>query len=218
MYIDGTVGAFAEDPAFELAAIERTVAWAEHGHGFGHGVSFIHRCGHDDLEDGTGRELCLYGAIQQRLLLIRVQTLPFFLGDADGEIVGIWRRTASHRQDLAAARIQRYDSAFTPGQRLLGNLLQVVIDGQRNLLARDGFLAGQTIDFFSDAVDDDAAHAVGAHQDVVVLALESGFAAEVAGPQLAVAGFELLLAHFTNIPGSVRHEAARNVAAARNGE
>src|SRR5262245_22306298 len=110
-----------------------------------------------------------------------------------------------HREHFAAARIKRDDRAFSRAQRLLGNLLQVAIDGQLNLLARNGLLAGQAIDFLPDAIDDDTAHAVSAHQDVVVLALEPRFAAEVARAQLAVARLDLLLADFSYVSGSVRH-------------
>ena len=67
---------------------------------------------------------------------------------------------------------------------MLGDLLQVVVNGELNLLAGNGFLGREAVDFFADAVDDDAAHAVGALQQIVVLAFQPRFADEVAGAQL----------------------------------
>jgi len=98
---------------------------------------------------------------------------------------------------------------------LLGDLLQIVVDGELNLLAGNRFLFGKVpkiFDFFADAVDDHAAHTVGARQDVVVLALETGFSGEVAGAKSAITGFDLLLADFANVSAGVRHEAARKIA------
>jgi hypothetical protein len=72
------------------------------------------------------------------------------------------------------------------------------------------------VDFLADAVDDDAALAVGAHQDVVVLAFQAAFAGEVARAQLAIALFDLLLADFTHVAHRVRQEAVGEITAPRN--
>src|SRR5579885_2383108 len=74
------------------------------------------------------------------------------------------------------------------------------------------------VNFFADAVDDDAAHAVRAHQNVVVLALEAGFADHVTWAQFAAAGFDLLFADFTDVPGGVRHKSIGQITTARNRE
>jgi len=79
-------------------------------------------------------------------------------------------------------------------------------------------LLGKVIDFFADAIDDDAAHAVRAHQDVVVLTFEAGFADDVTRAELAVARFDLLFADFTNVPAGMAHESAGHVTAARHRE
>ena len=76
-------------------------------------------------------------------------------------------------------------------KRLFSNLLQIVIDGQRDLLAGNRFLGGEAANFFANAVDDHAAHAVGADQLVVVLAFEAGFSGQVARTEFAIAGFDL---------------------------
>ena len=139
-------------------------------------------------------------------------------GDADGEIVGVGRGAADHGQHFAGARIESDDGAGPRAERLFGDLLQIEINGELNLFAGNGILLRKVIHFLADAVDDDAAHAVGAHQDVVVLALETGFADHVAGTQFAVAGFDLLFAGFTDVPGGVGEEAIGHITAARNGE
>jgi len=87
-----------------------------------------------------------------------------------------------------------------------------------NLFAGDRILLGKVIYFFANAVDDDAAHAVRAHQDVVVLALKSGFADDVTRAEFAVAGFDLLFADFADVPAGVPHEAAGHVTAAGDRE
>ncbi len=89
----------------------------------------------------------------------------------------------------------------------LRDRLKVVVDAELNLLAGDGFLGREAVDLFADAVDDDPAHAVGALQDVVIFALEAGFADEIAGAELAVAVFDLIFADFTDVAAGVRHEA-----------
>ena len=87
-----------------------------------------------------------------------------------------------------------------------------------NLFAGDRILLGKVIDFFANAVDDDAAHAVRAHQDVVVLTFESGFADDVTRAEFAEAGFDLLFADFTDVPAGMAHESAGHVAAAGDGK
>ena len=102
---------------------------------------------------------------------------------------------------------------------MLGHLLQVEVDTELNLFARNGFLFGKPHVFhlFADTVDNHAALAVRAHQDVVVLALEAELAGKVAGAKLAIAGFDLLLADFTHVAHGVREEAVGQIAAAGNG-
>ena len=196
-------------PALELAPVKSSIAGAVCGKTFRGIVIFQHRRGGDNFEDGTGRELGLNGAIKKRAQFIFVELLPFFFGNANREIVWIRRWAADHGENFAGARIERDDGARARAEGLLGNRLQIVVDGQLNLFAGDGILLGKVIDFFPDAVDDDAAHAVRAHQDVVVLTFESGF---------ADAGFDLLFTDFTDVPAGMAHESAGHVAAAGDRE
>jgi len=153
-----------------------------------------------DLEDGAGRELGLNGAIKKRAQFIFVELLPLFLGNANREIVWIRRWPTDHSENFAGARIERDHGAGARAEGLFGNRLQIVVNGQLNLFAGDRILLGKVIDFFADAIDDDAAHAVRAHQDVVVLTFEAGFADDVTRAELAVARFDLLFADFTDVP------------------
>ena len=102
---------------------------------------------------------------------------------------------------------------------MFGDELQVIVNAELNLFAGDGFLLGKphVLHFFADAVYDHAAFAVRAHQDVVVLSLEAAFAREVAGAELAVAFFDLLLADLAHVAHGMREEALGLIAPPRNG-
>ena len=169
------------NPTLELAAVERAVARAIGGEAFRDAMVFEHGGGGDNFVDGTGCELGLNSAVQERVQRILVELAPFFLRNADSEIIGIGSRAADHCQDIAGAGVKSDDSARAHAERLFGDLLEIEIDGERDLFAGNRILLGKVIDFLADAVDDHAAHAVGAHQDFVVLALEAGFADDVAG-------------------------------------
>src|ERR1700676_3406417 len=93
-----------------------------------------------NLENGTGSKLRLNGAVQERMQRVVVETLPFVGRNADGEIIGIGRGAAHHGEHFARAWIKRDHSAGPHAEGLLGDLLQVVIDGELNLLAGNGFL------------------------------------------------------------------------------
>ena len=150
---------------------------------------------------------------------IVVKSFPFFRGNADGEIIWIGRGAADHGEDFTGAWIESDHSSGAHAEGLFGDLLQVVVDGELNLLAGNRFLLSKVAElfhFFADAVDDNAAHAVRAGQDVVVLALETGFSGEVAWTEPAIAGFDLLFADFADIPAGVGHEATRKITAALN--
>ena len=118
---------------------------------------------------------------------IGIQLLPFVLRDAHGEIVGIKGGLADHRQDFAGARVHGDDGAFFIGHVGFGDGLQIVVDGQLNGFAGNGFHVVERAHHFADAVDDHAAHAVGAFELVVIFALQAGFSDDVAGTVVAVA-------------------------------
>ncbi len=75
---------------------------------------------HDDLEGRTRRKLRLNRFVQQRLVRVRNQLVPFVARDAYGKIVGIECRPAHHRQNFPGPRIHRDDCAILPFQRFLG--------------------------------------------------------------------------------------------------
>src|SRR5277367_2314324 len=150
---------------------------------------------------------------------IVVESFPFFRGNANGEIIWIGRGAADHGEHFARAWIESNHGSGAHAEGLFGDLLQIVVDGELNLLAGNGFLlskVAELLDFFADTVEDNAAHAVGAGQNVIVLALEAGFSGEVAWTEAAIAGFDLLLADFADVPAGVGHEAAGQIAAALN--
>src|SRR5256714_15230473 len=66
--------------------------------------------------------------------------------------------------------------------------------------------------------DDHAPHAVSALEQVVVLAFQPGLPGEVAGAQLAVAGFDLMLAYLADVAGSMSEDTARPVTPPRDGD
>ena len=214
MEIHRAVAGFAVDPAFELAAVEGAVAGAEDGHIFRDGFRFEHGRGGDDFEDRAGSQLRLNGAIEQRGFRVGIQRGPFLRIDADGEIVGIEVGWLTMRENFAGARIQRDGGAFFAGEVGFGDGLQVVVDGRLNGLAGNGFDVVEGADHFADAIDDDAAHAVRAFERVVILALKAGFADDVAGAIVAVAGGELLRRNFADVTCGAGEKAIARIAAA----
>ena len=130
---------------------------------------------------------------------IFVQLLPFVFGNAHREIIGIVGGLAGHRQHFARVRIHRHHRALFAGQILLGDGLQVVVDGQLDRLAGNGVGLLEPAHFAAHAIDDHAAHAVHAHQLLVVLVFQAGLADDVAGTIAAVARFDLIRAHFAHV-------------------
>ena len=103
-----------DDPAFEVASVERSAAAAVHSHVLCDAFLQARRR-HDDLEDGAGRELCLNGFVEQRVVVVIDQLGPFGMLDAYGEVVGVERGPADHGQDFAGPRIHSYDCPVVPG-------------------------------------------------------------------------------------------------------
>src|SRR5207245_3960294 len=207
-----------KDPACELAAVERAITRAKHAEAVRDSLCLIHGGSHDNLENGAWSQLRLNRAIQQGTLRVVIELLPLFRRDADGKVIGVNRGMASHGQDFAAARIECNDGTGAGAQGLFGHLLHVYVDAELNLFAGNRFLRGKRAHFFSDAVDDDAPLAVGAHQDVIVLPFQAKFSRKVPHTQPAVARFNLLLADFTHVARGLRKETVRQVAPAGNGK
>src|SRR5467141_662657 len=176
-----TMRALSKDPALELAAIESGVAGAKSSEVFRRILVLQHGCSGDDLENRPWSKLRLNRAIEQRLLPILVEIFPVVCRDAHREVIGVQRGMAHHRQDFSGARVESDCRTRTWPQGLLGSLLEVVVDSQLDLLAGNGFLSGQTVHFFADAVHHHAAHTVRTLKQVVVLAFKAGLSREVSG-------------------------------------
>ena len=85
---------------------------------------------HDDFESRAGGQLRLNRLVQQRLIGIGDQLVPFIARDAYGKIVRIESRTARHGQDFSGMRVHGDDRAVLPFQRFLGGDLQIDINGE----------------------------------------------------------------------------------------
>src|SRR6202140_2505983 len=215
--IHDSMRTFPEHPALELAAVEIGIAGTKRGVTLRRNFIFQHGRSGDDFENGAGSELRLNGTIQHGVQRIVVKAFPYLVRNTHRKIVGIGCGAADHGKNFTAARVESNHGARARAQRLFRDLLQVVIDGELNLFTGNSFLGGEAADFFSNAVDDDAAHAVGAHQKIVVLSFQAGFAGEVTGAETAITGFDLLLAYFTDVAAGVGHKSAGKVAAAGDG-
>ena len=69
-----------------------------------------------------------------------------------------------HGQNLAVAGVHGYDGAVAAAQSQFGGALQVVVDGETEVLARLGMLDAQIAHLAAMAVHDDIAGAVLAPQ------------------------------------------------------
>ncbi len=179
---------FREHPAFESTPVEDRAAAAVHVQVLGN--TFLQSGhGHDDLEHRARRQLRLNGFVQQGVVRIVGQLVPFVARDAHGKIVGIKRWPANHGQHFAVARVHGHDGAVLSFQRLLRRFLEVDINRQLELLpgySGDVRVLGSS-HFFAFAVDQHLARAVAAFEQVVILRFHSTFADDVA----ALVGIEL---------------------------
>ena len=147
---------------------------------------------------------------------IGVQLRPFLVGNADGEIVGIEGGPADHGQDFAGASVHGDEGAFFVGEIGFGDLLQVFVNGELDRLSGNRLDIVERAHDFADAIDDDAAHAVGALDLIVVLLFEAGFADDVAGAIAVRILLHVLDGNFTDVADGVREHLAVRIAAALN--
>src|SRR5260370_16304339 len=112
------------DPALELAAVERPVAWTKCGEILLGNMVLQHGRGGHDFENRSWRKLRLNRAIEQRFLPVFVEILPVAPRDTHGEIVGVQSGIAGHCQNFACARIRRYYVAGSRPTTFLRKLLQ----------------------------------------------------------------------------------------------
>src|SRR5580704_2474524 len=118
-----------ENIAMVLPPEERAVTGTERRETFLGNVVLEHcRRGHN-LENGARSKLGLNGAVQERVERVIVETLPFVGRNPDGEVVWIRRGAADHGEDFPRARVESDDGTGPRTEGLLGDLLQIIVDG-----------------------------------------------------------------------------------------
>ena len=194
------------NPALEIAAIKTLAAAATDDQVLRD--AFLHAGRrHNDLEHRARCELRLDCLVQQRLARIVDQLVPFVAGDADSKCIGVERWPADHRQNLARPRVHGDDGSGPALQRLLSGDFEIEIDGQLELLTRNRRHVAERANFLAATIDQHLPRAVLAHQDVVVILLDSRHADYVARTvQLPLRLCQHFLAHLPDIADHVRHE------------
>ncbi len=100
------------------------------------------------LNARAGRQLCLDGLVQQRIIGIGDQLVPLAIGNSHGEIVGIESRAADHGQDFAGARVHGDHGSVSSSNSLFRRDLQIDVEGQLELLpGTAGFWSSSPISF-----------------------------------------------------------------------
>ena len=99
---------------------------------------------------------------------------------------------------------------------VLDGLLDVGVDGELQPASLDGFGPFQLAHLASDAVDDDRAVAIGAHQQRVVGLLEPGLADDVAALQRVVGAVHLRVGGFPDVAEHVGGELRGRILARRH--
>ena len=143
---------------------------------------------------------------------IIVDLVPLLRTHVAGEIAGIEGGAADHGQNFAIARVLRDDGSLAAFHGELGDGLQIQIEGGLEVLAGGGLLVLQRFPGAAARIDQDALLPVDAHQDVVVLALESGFADALALRILGeFGGVEIIFADFADVTDDVRGHAVLRI-------
>ena len=140
-----------------------------------------------DLEDRAGRVILLHRPIDLRPQLRIVQGFRFFHGQSRDEIVRIISRIGRHRDQVAVARVHHNHGApRRPGvghrgrtQSLFRRLLDVVVDGQKNILTGFGRTPGVLSLTIAEAVHQHRFDAGPAAQLLIQRALDAGGAFEI---------------------------------------
>ena len=171
--------------------------------------------GHEDLEGRPGRELRLDGLVHQRVVGVSDELVPVGAVDADGKGVGIEAGTRDHGENLAIARVHGHDGAVAVAECQFGGALQVVVNGQSQVLAGDGVLDSEVADLAAVAVDNHFAGTVLAAQQLVVGLLDAGLAHHVAGLVVGKARIvQIVFAHLAHVADQVRGKAVARIKAA----
>ena len=119
--------------------------------------------------------------------------------------VGIEAGPRNHRQNLAVARVHGDDGAVAVAQRELRRALQIVVDGQLQVLAGNGVLNAEVAHFAAVAVDNHFARTVLPAQQLVVCLFHARLAHHVARLVVGEARIiQIVFAHLAHIADQVR--------------
>ena len=108
------------------------------------------------------------------------QPPPLLAVDTVCKVVWIEGRMADHCQDFAGTGGESYDGAGAVTQRRFCHHLEVQVDGQPQIVARNGIDRRHRTHFLTAAVHDNATHSVTSGEHGIVLSFHTKFAPDVA--------------------------------------
>ena len=134
-----------------------------------------------------------------------IELVPLGAVDLHGKCIGIEAGPRNHRQNLAIARVHGDDRAVAIAQRQLCRALQIVVDGQPQILPRHRMLDAEIAHFASVAVHNHFARPVLAAQQFVVSLFHARLAHHVARLVVGEARVvQIVFAHFAHVANQVR--------------
>ena len=131
---------------------------------------------HERLDGGSGRVLAAQRPVVERLVGRVVERVPVHRVDAVDEEVGIEAGLGDEREDLARLRLDRDERAAIVLERVLGDALQVEIQRDGEVVARERLGARERADRAPPGVDLHLLGAGGAVQLLLVGALDAELA------------------------------------------
>ncbi len=140
------------------------------------------------------------------------QLVPLGAIDLHRKCIGIEAGTRHHGQNLAVARIHGDNRAIAIAQSEFRRALQIVVDGQLQVLAGHRVLRPEKAHFAAVAVDDHIARAVLPAQHLVVHLFHAGLAHHIARlvGSVARSGSDLF-ADFAHIADQVRRKSVARI-------
>ncbi len=152
------------------------------------------------LKVEPGASLRLDGLVHQWMVRVSDELVPVGAIDFDGKIVGVEAGTRDHGENLAVPRIHGHDRAVAVAQGEFGGALQVVVDGEPEILAGYCVLDAEITHFSPTAVDDHLARAVLAAEQRIVGLLYACFAHHVTRLVVGEARIvQIVLAQLTHV-------------------
>ncbi len=173
---------------------------------------------HERLERRAGRVGAGQGAVVQRLVGVVVERLPGRRVDAVDEEVRVVPGLRDEREHAPGRRLDRDQRAAEVAERALGDLLQLDVERQREVVARGRRAGRERADPASARVDLDLRRAGHAVQLALVARLDPGLADEVGAlvVRLHAVGLEpleVLVADPPDVAERVRGDLAHRVVA-----